>query len=126
MVTRRLKMTKIIIAEDRRNIGKVYSMCLRGEFPNLEVDVVATGRDLIRRVLLNGYDLVIADNSIDGKNDGLEAVRMIRGEGNKVPIYMISASAGIEEEAKESGVDEFSAKPLGIDELIQKSRKYLQ
>ena len=43
---------------------------------------------------------------------------------NRVPIVMISASKDIDKSARESGADDFLAKPFEIDELLDLVIKY--
>lgn len=115
----------VIIAEDKKNTSRVYAMCLAGQFPTLKVDIVDNGQELVKRVLANGYDLAIVDDTMEREHAGLEATKRIREAENNVPIYMISARGDIEERAREYGANEFSAKPLGLDEFLDNSGKYL-
>ena len=71
--------------------------------------------------------MIILDWKMPG-TDGLHAARQIRDQvGNEVPILVVSAYdwSGIEEEAREAGVDGFIQKPFFKSTLYHCIRQYV-
>ena len=67
---------KIIIAEDDFGMRCRYLEVMK-EFPNVDVDQVGDGSELVNMVKENNYDLIITDNSMPHMN-GFEAIKKIR------------------------------------------------
>src|SRR3989338_10529834 len=101
----------VIVADDRENWRKMYVAVLSSAFPDVHIDEVETGSDLVKRVLEGDYSLVISDNDMEGQGDGLEALRAIRKAGNNVPFYVISGRS-IGDEALRLGANGFYNKAL--------------
>ena len=87
-------MKKVIIADDRDNWREEYARVIKGTIDSdLEIDEVATGEELVERVLSGNYDLILTDYDMPpGILNGVEAVGKIRGAGVETPIYVISAN----------------------------------
>jgi len=63
-----------------------------------------------------------------GDRDGADVVKVLRAQGLKIPIIVISAHAypSHRDAATEAGADDFIAKPFQIDDLLRKIRQHLQ
>lgn len=94
------------------------------------VDVCTNGREALRLVKTNHYDLILMDHMMP-EMDGIEAAHMIRKlEGEyykKLPIIAFTANvvSGVEEYFLKEGLNDFLAKPLEMTDVSQKLRKWL-
>ncbi|HLC91051.1 MAG TPA: response regulator [Candidatus Nanoarchaeia archaeon] len=82
---------KVIVADDYPSWRGTYVSLVKNAFPDAQVDAVETGSDLVERVLQGDYSLVISDNDMEEKGAGLKSLQKIRGSGNNVPFYLVSA-----------------------------------
>ena len=74
-----------------------------------------TGLEAARRP---DVDVVVLDLMLPGI-DGLEVCRRLRGEGNDVPVLMLTARGAIAERVTglEAGADDYLVKPFALEEL---------
>ncbi len=65
------------------------------------------------------YDVLIIDRMLP-KLDGLQLIRSLRNQDNKVPILILSALSDVDERVKglRSGGDDYLAKPYSFAELL--------
>ena len=58
------------------------------------------------------------------KVDGLEVLRQIRAEGNKIPVLMLTAKSEIDDRVKglDFGADDYLTKPFATKELLARIR----
>ncbi len=93
-----------------------------------EVLTAADGEEGIRVAERERPDLILMDLSLPG-TDGWEATRRIKANPalEQIPIIALSAHAmmGDEEKARQSGCDDYLAKPLDEDLLFAKLAKFL-
>ncbi|CAN7287193.1 ATP-binding protein [Caulobacter sp. LjRoot300] len=114
---------KIMLAEDHDINRRVVSLMLEG----LDVDLtmVADGREAVARFQPGGYDLVLMDMQMPNMG-GLEAIGHIRRAEREVgsvatPIVMLTANALPEHETAGlgAGADAFLTKPIVAGDLIE-------
>ena len=69
------------------------------------------------------YDAVILDIMIP-KIDGIEVLKTIRKEGNKIPVIMLTAKSEIDDRVVglDSGADDYLTKPFASKELLARLR----
>lgn len=74
-----------------------------------------------------GADLVILDVMLPKRN-GFEVVRVLRGEGNRVPVLMLSARGAEMDKVMglELGAEDYVTKPFGVAELLARVRSLLR
>ena len=90
----------------------------------MQLDLCKNGREAIKAVQSNRYDLVLMDHMMPGM-DGIEATLWIRGLDvenpyyKKLPIVALTANAvsGAKEMFLESGFDDFLSKPVDTVKL---------
>lgn len=93
----------------------------------IETDTAQSGEEAIRRVENNKYELILMDIRMPGM-DGYETTRRIRKlERGSVPIVALTADAveGVEQKAKEAGMDSYLTKPLEPESLLEVIRSII-
>jgi two-component system OmpR family response regulator len=62
------------------------------------------------------------------KRDGLELLRTVRKQGNKVPVIIITAREAVEERIRglDFGADDYLAKPFDVNELLARLRAVIR
>jgi CheY-like chemotaxis protein len=80
-----------------------------------QVSTEADGHDALTRFALDRPDLVITSLAMPGLN-GYQLCRLIRGISS-VPVLLMSAEPGVEENAYRSGANGFLSKPFDIEDL---------
>ena len=114
----------------------------------LVVDDDRALRDVLRRALtLGGYDVRLAETGAGALGeiasvvpdavvldiglpdiDGLEVCRLLRREGNRVPVLMLTARDAVADriDGLDAGADDYLVKPFDIDELKARLRALLR
>jgi two-component system response regulator MprA len=114
----------------------------------LVVDDDRALRDVLRRALtLGGYDVRLAESGAEALADiagavpdavvldiglpdidGLEVCRLLRREGNRVPVLMLTARDAVADriDGLDAGADDYLVKPFDIDELKARLRALLR
>lgn len=119
---------KILLVEDNELNVKVTVGLLAPT--RIQIDVAENGMVALRKVTDNKYDLVLMDHMMPVM-DGIEATEKIRNfEGSyyaNIPIIALSANAisGAVEEFHKVGMNDFIGKPIDVNELKAKIRKWL-
>lgn len=141
-------------ATQRRNVtttSRTLRMDAAGERKKMKLILIAEDEDsnfeLLKNVLVRRYRLIRAKNGIEAVTlneeekpdlilmdirmpdmNGLDATRIIKEVNKDTPIIVLSAYAFEENihEAKMAGCDDFIAKPLKIEALIEAIKKYIK
>ncbi len=114
----------------------------------LVVDDDRALRDVLRRALtLTGYEVVLAEGGAEALAlvagtppdavvldvglpdiDGLDVCRLLRREGNRVPVLMLTARDAVSDriDGLDAGADDYLVKPFDIDELKARLRALLR
>jgi DNA-binding NtrC family response regulator len=117
---------KAIVADDRPEWRENYAWAITSNFPDVEVDEVESGSELVDRVLSGDYCLAISDNDMEGHGDGLRALKAIREAGNQTPLYVISGRS-IGDEARSLGANGFYDKArFDSDIVLEDMAQYLK
>ncbi|MDR3581179.1 MAG: ATP-binding protein [Oryzomonas sp.] len=120
---------RILLAEDdeiNRSVAKAYIAKL-----GYAVDTVSNGNDVLRALAIKDYSQVLMDCQMPEKG-GLEATTIIRDPESDVrnhtlPIIALTANAitGEREKCLNAGMDDYLAKPLNYEELVEVLSKWL-
>ena len=82
------------------------------------VSIASTEAAGLEAARSNAADLLIVDRMLSG-TDSLSMIVMLRSEGIRVPVLMISALASVDERIRglKAGGDDYLIKPFAMDEL---------
>jgi DNA-binding response OmpR family regulator len=109
--------SRILIVEDERNLASFLEKALgaRGSASAL----ASTGPEALARAREAEFDLIVLDLGLPGL-DGTEVLRILRTEGQDLPILILSArdEVGDKVVGLNLGADDYLAKPFEVDELL--------
>jgi two-component system OmpR family response regulator len=116
---------RILVVEDDKHVARAVRRGLEDE--GYAVDVALSGTDGEWFATENAYDALVLDVMLPGLA-GDELCARLRQAGNWVPILMLTARAGAEEEARalDAGADDFLAKPFSFVVLMARVRALLR
>ena len=119
-------MLRILIADDHTVVRKGLRQILLDEFPGAEIGEVADGGELVKKVMLGKWDVVVSDLSMPGRS-GLEALQQIKLSHPDLPVLILSIHP--EEQyalrALKSGASGYLSKDTAPDELVKAVQKVL-
>ena len=117
--------SKILVVDDDRKIVELVRLYL--EKDGYRVSAAYDGLQALELARQTRPDLIVLDLMLPGM-DGLDVCRVLRGEGNRVPIIMLTAK--ITEEDKliglDLGADDYLTKPFSPRELLARTRAVLR
>jgi len=115
----------ILVVEDDPSITLGLQMNLEAE--GYEVSIAIDGEDGLARAVSANVDLVILDVMLP-KMNGLEVVKAIRGQGNHVPVVMLSARGAEMDKVMglELGAEDYITKPFSLAELLARVKAVLR
>lgn len=117
--------SKILVAEDDKNIFKLIKAMLKPYEINLSLE--ENGQSALTSIMENDYHLILLDIMLPDK-DGWEICREIKNANIDTPIIMLTAKA--EETDKvlglELGADDYVTKPFSPRELIARIKAVLR
>lgn len=116
---------KILIVDDNQKIVDVVQAYL--EKDGYRVLTALNGLDALELARHRHPDLVVLDLLLPGM-DGLDVCRVLRGEGNEVPIIMLTAKTTEADKliGLELGADDYVTKPFSPRELVARVRAVLR
>ena len=109
---------KILIVEDNERVAR-YVISGLSEAGHT-VDHADNGRDGMYLAVSEPYDAIIMDRMLPGGIDGLGIIAVLRKNGSKVPILILSALSDVDERilGLKSGGDDYLVKPFALGELL--------
>ena len=118
-------MTRILVVEDEPGIALGLEDDLKLE--GYAVEVIGDGASAARRAREGGFDLILLDVMLPGK-DGFEICRELRRAGMRVPILMLTAKTQEAEKVLglELGADDYVTKPFATRELRARIKALLR
>lgn len=115
---------KILIVEDNPT-NQIVAQSMLTELGTFSI-IAANGREAIDFALKTEFDLILMDCQMPVM-DGFIATKELRKAKVIVPIVAMTANASAEDEAKclAAGMDDFLAKPISLQGLAEKLKKFL-
>lgn len=115
----------ILVVEDSIDNQEIFKRFL--ETAHCQVVVASTGRDALKAVSRNNFDVILMDIQLPEMN-GYEATKQIRDQGYGGPVLAVTANAmkGERERCLASGCDDYLSKPLNFSKLFSLIAKYTQ
>jgi DNA-binding response OmpR family regulator len=116
---------RILIAEDEPILATTLRHRL--EACGYVVEVASEGEQTLRLAREPRFDLAILDIALPLRT-GLEVCRVLRSEGSKLPIVMLTARVQVEDRIHglDSGADDYLTKPFEMNELLARIRAVLR
>lgn len=116
---------RILIAEDERDLNQLIKKRLRDS--GYSVDSCFDGKEVFDYLLCAEYDALILDIMMP-KMDGISVLRELRGQGNAVPVLLLTARDSIEDRVTglDAGADDYLIKPFAFEELLARLRVLLR
>jgi two-component system, OmpR family, alkaline phosphatase synthesis response regulator PhoP len=115
----------ILVIEDDPSITMGLELNLRAE--GYRVILAHDGEEGLAKARKDEIDLLILDVMLPRLN-GFEVLRMLRGEGNEIPVLMLSARGAEMDKVMglELGAEDYVTKPFGLAELLARVRAILR
>ena len=112
---------RLLFAEDEKSLSRAVTTIL--EKNHFSVDAVYDGQDALDYLRAGNYDGAILDIMMP-KMDGIEVLKTIRAEGNRVPVLMLTAKAEVDDKVLglDSGANDYLTKPFSTKELLARIR----
>lgn len=127
VIAQRFGGRRVLVVED--NVPNQMIVCLLLKHAGLAADVAEDGQAAVEQVTRARYDLILMDMQMP-RMDGLTATRLIRAmpDMDRVPIIAMTANAFAEDEARclQAGMNDFIAKPIGVDQTFGTLLKWLE
>lgn len=118
-------MTKILVAEDDRDLNAYVSVSLSNY--GYEVKSCFDGQQALEEWEKTKYDLLLTDIMMP-RLDGFSLTQKLRGRGDQTPVIFMSAKDDKPSKmlGYNLGIDDYVTKPFDIDELIMKINAVLR
>ncbi|MGA1616233.1 MAG: response regulator transcription factor [Ilumatobacteraceae bacterium] len=112
---------KVLIAEDDRAVRESLARAMRLE--GYEVVTANDGAAALESVRAESPDIAVLDVSMPAV-DGLTVCRVLRSEGNTLPILMLTARTEPSDRVAglDAGADDYVTKPFDLGELFARLR----
>jgi DNA-binding NarL/FixJ family response regulator len=120
-----MRRPRVLLAEDHNDVAKSLARLLRDDFD--VVGIVGDGQALVEAARQLLPEAIVADIAMP-RIGGLDALRQLRSDGNRVPILFLTAcpDAQLADEAIRAGASGFMLKHAAGEELITAIREVLQ
>lgn len=116
---------RILLVEDDPMIGDAIQAALKDA--SYAADSVKDGLTALAAIDAQHYDLMLLDLGLPGR-DGHGVLRTLRGDGNPVPLIIITARDSVGERIRglDAGADDYVLKPFDMSELLARMRAVLR
>ncbi len=116
---------RLLFAEDDRDLNRAVKTLL--ERSGYTVDAVFDGESAVAYAEAGEYDGIILDWMMP-KEDGVSALRRMRGQGIGVPCLLLTARDAVEDRIAglDAGADDYLPKPFNAQELLARIRAMLR
>ncbi len=118
-------MDRVLLADDDRAIRESLAAAL--ELNGYEVVSCSDGVESLAAYRADPVDVIVLDVMMPGI-DGLGVCRLLRAEGDQIPILMLTARVETADRVAglDAGADDYVPKPYEIDEVLARLRALLR
>ena len=111
----------ILVVDDDQAVRDSLARSL--QYNGYEVSTATDGLDALAKLASENVDAVVMDVMMP-RLDGLETTKMLRENGNDVPILILTArdAVGDRVDGLDAGADDYMVKPFSLDELLARIR----
>lgn len=112
---------RVLVIEDEQKMADLIKRGLQEE--GIEVETAYDGNRGLEAGRAGGFDLIILDLGLPGR-DGLEISRLLRADGIRTPILIVTAQDSTEMKVRglDSGADDYITKPFAFSEMLARIR----
>jgi two-component system response regulator MprA len=116
---------RLLVVDDDRALRDVLRRALT--LAGYEMRQADSGAGALAEIAASVPDAVVLDVGLPDI-DGLEVCRLLRREGNRVPVLMLTARDAVSDriDGLDAGADDYLVKPFDIDELKARLRALLR
>jgi two-component system alkaline phosphatase synthesis response regulator PhoP len=116
---------KILVVDDEPSISMLIEFNLK--LVGFEVHCVYDGEAVFQAIHQFRPDVIVLDLMLP-KMDGIQVCRKLRGQGNLVPIVMLTAMQDLSDKIAglDNGADDYMTKPFSPQELISRIQAILR
>jgi two-component system response regulator MprA len=116
---------RLLVVDDDRALRDVLRRALT--LAGYDVRLAESGASALAEVAGSAPDAVVLDAGLPDI-DGLEVCRLLRREGNRIPVLMLTARATVSDriDGLDAGADDYLVKPFDVDELKARLRALLR
>jgi two-component system response regulator MprA len=116
---------RLLVVDDDRALREVLRRALT--LAGYEVRLAESGAQALAEIASAVPDAVVLDIGLPDI-DGLEVCRLLRREGNRVPVLMLTARDAVSDriDGLDAGADDYLVKPFDVDELKARLRALLR
>jgi len=116
---------RLLLIEDDADLVRALKQRLTQE--GFECDVCLSGADAAYYLQNGGYNAVVLDRMLPGK-DGLSILRGMRALGDETPVLMLTALDTISDrtDGLDAGADDYLVKPFAMPELLSRIRALIR
>jgi DNA-binding NarL/FixJ family response regulator len=82
-------MIRILLADDHAIVRRGLRNIILEEYPFAEIGEVSNAEELVKKVILENWDVVICDLNMPGRS-GIDALKQIRQTFPKLPVLIMS------------------------------------
>jgi DNA-binding response OmpR family regulator len=118
-------MAKILIIDDDPDIRTVMNILLKKQ--GHEVDTASKEEEVFDKLQQFAPTVILLDVLLSGADGRKICKRIKESEATKnIPVIMFSAHPGAAGKINEYGADDFIAKPINTDKLLEKITKQIK
>ena len=112
---------RVLVVEDEVKLASLIRKALREQ--GMLADVAIKGEDALWMAASSPYDVIVLDVNLPGI-DGFETCRLLRGDGVRTPILMLTARDTVDDRVAglDTGADDYVVKPFDFVELFARVR----
>jgi two-component system, OmpR family, response regulator len=107
----------VLLVEDEFEMAREISLAL--ERQGYAVYIADSEHQILHATRVHAPVVLIVDRMLHG-SDALPLIEILRGNGNKVPVLVISALSSVDDRINglRAGGDDYLIKPFAVDELV--------